>query len=286
MKNYNEMADDVLRRIGEYKSAQKNRRKKAAVISGAVCCGAIAVLAGIGIQKGGFFSIKNTSPEGENNHGAHIISSQESTVSTVPEKHPASESEDSQVSTPAENNTSALTGNYTLQGGTDSASAEPPRRWELYCNQITAKVSAAKRYFDPELYYEKAYTPEQMAEYFGRDFTKIDGLDYAGGYDNFKMTFANDGKIAYDTAVYAYNEGSVEVMLSKIGTPYDCLYQLESNNITTFKTKSGATVKVLAATDGKGFYLADFGYNGLNYRITAENSDSTEFEKIIENVIA
>lgn len=285
MKTYNEMADDVLRRIGEYKSAQKKRRKAAVRISAIVCCGAIAVLAGAGIQKGGFFSVKTDSPGAENNHSGLISAPEESSESTESEKHPASESGDSQVSTPAENNTSALTGNDTLQSGTDSAFAEPPRRWALYCNQITAKVSAAKRYFDPALYYEKTYTPEQMAEYFGRDFTKIYGLDYAGGFENFKIIFANDGKIAYDTAVYAYNEGSVEVMLSKIGTPYDCLYQLESNNITTFKTKNGAFVQVLAGTDGKGFYFADFEYNGINYRITAENSDDSEFVKVIENVI-
>lgn len=260
MKTYNEMADDVLRRIGEYKSAQKKRRKTAVRISAIVCCGAIAVLAGAGIQKGGFFSVKTDSSGAENNHSGLISAPAESSEST--------ESEKQQTTASAADN-----------------SQKPPRSWELYGNKITAQANAAKLHFDPALYYEKKCSSEQMAEYFGRDFTRIDGLEYTGRYENFKIIFANNGKIAYDTSSFTYNNRSVTVLVSKIGTPYDCNYMLESNNVSNFKTKSGALVGVLAGTDGKGFYLADFEYNGINYRITAENSDDSEFVKVIENVI-
>lgn len=55
MKNYDEMAKDVLRQIGEYESQQRNRRivMKKAIIP--VCCVCLVALLGIGLWQGNFF---------------------------------------------------------------------------------------------------------------------------------------------------------------------------------------------------------------------------------------
>ncbi len=60
MKNYNEMANDVLRRIGEHENDQRNRRKvmKKAIIP--ICCFCLVALLGLGLWHGDFFS--NTKP--------------------------------------------------------------------------------------------------------------------------------------------------------------------------------------------------------------------------------
>lgn len=56
MKNYNEMANDVLRRIGEHETLQRNKRKimKKAIIP--ICCFCFVALLGIGLWQSDFFS--------------------------------------------------------------------------------------------------------------------------------------------------------------------------------------------------------------------------------------
>ena len=55
MKNYNEMANDVLRRIREHESEQRNRRKimKKAIIP--ICCFCLVALIGATLWQGNFF---------------------------------------------------------------------------------------------------------------------------------------------------------------------------------------------------------------------------------------
>ena len=60
MKNYNEMANDVFRRIGEYETLQKNRRKVMRKIIIPVCSFCLVALFGIGMWSGNFFD--NTKP--------------------------------------------------------------------------------------------------------------------------------------------------------------------------------------------------------------------------------
>ncbi len=60
MKNFNEMANDVFRRIGEHETLQRNRRKvmKKAIIP--ICCFCLVALLGLGLWQGDFSS--NTKP--------------------------------------------------------------------------------------------------------------------------------------------------------------------------------------------------------------------------------
>ncbi len=55
MKNYNEMSNDVLRRIGEHETEQRNRRKTMKWIITPVCSICLVALLGIGLWQGDFF---------------------------------------------------------------------------------------------------------------------------------------------------------------------------------------------------------------------------------------
>lgn len=60
MKNYEEMANDVLRRIGEHKIEQRKRRNDMKKVIMPICCFCLVALFGIGFWQVGFF--KNPAP--------------------------------------------------------------------------------------------------------------------------------------------------------------------------------------------------------------------------------
>lgn len=55
MKNYNEMANDVLRRIGEYENDQRNRRKVMKKVIIPICCFCLVAILGLGLWQGDFW---------------------------------------------------------------------------------------------------------------------------------------------------------------------------------------------------------------------------------------
>ena len=65
MKNYNEMANDVLRRIGEHENNQRNRRKNMKKVILPICCFCLVAILGIGLWQGDYFS-KTPSVKSEN----------------------------------------------------------------------------------------------------------------------------------------------------------------------------------------------------------------------------
>ncbi len=58
MKNYNEMANAVLRRIGEHETEQRNRRKVMKKVIIPICCFCLVALLGVGLWQGDFFNSK------------------------------------------------------------------------------------------------------------------------------------------------------------------------------------------------------------------------------------
>lgn len=55
MKNYNEMANDVIRRIGEYESDRKRKRRILTRTVSSLCCVCLVALMGFGVWQGGWF---------------------------------------------------------------------------------------------------------------------------------------------------------------------------------------------------------------------------------------
>lgn len=187
------------------------------------------------------------------------------------------------------------------QENSDSPIATDSSSKHLFAiNEITGTMSAALKYYDPALHYDEAWNKNKMAEYLGVDIiSAINALpsgyemEYTGG-EEVSVTYENDGTLVEDRACYEFtgnDHKKVTVLASKLRTPYDCLYQLDSEEETTFKLQNGDVVKVLVAAQHKSettmeyaFYVADFEYNGVYYRIKAENITSWQLDSLIREI--
>lgn len=68
MKNYNEMANDVLRRIGEYEIQQENRRKVMKKVIIPICCFGFVALLGLGLWQG---DLLNNTPSADSKNSVN-----------------------------------------------------------------------------------------------------------------------------------------------------------------------------------------------------------------------
>lgn len=168
-------------------------------------------------------------------------------------------------------------------------------------NEITGQMSSAMKYYDPELHYAKMWDNARIKEYLGVDI--IDAINvmpsgyemkYTGG-ETFAVTYENAGTLVEDRVCYEF-EGrdykKVMVLASKLRTPYDCLYQLDSEKKTSFRLQSGDILQVLVAAQFKpdnaneyAFYVADFEYEGVYYRIEMENIESRYLDRFIRKLL-
>ncbi len=81
---------------------------------------------------------------------------------------------------------------------------------------------------------------------------------------------------------------------SKLGAPNDCIYALNSSEITSIGV-GGKSVEVLfAATVGsdaaaqpekQNLMVADFSCGGVYYRVTAENISISDFYNIVSAIV-
>ena len=89
MKNYNEMANDVLHRIGEYENEQRNRRKVMKKVIIPICCFCLVALLGITLWQGDYFSktpsaqLEDSTVIGEQDYIEPQSSNQSSTMGDI-----------------------------------------------------------------------------------------------------------------------------------------------------------------------------------------------------------
>lgn len=155
-------------------------------------------------------------------------------------------------------------------------------------NKISDTVTGAKLYYDPDLYDERTLTEKEAIEYLGLDFSN---LKFNAKYQGIGMkNIITDklGKIAYDTFAISFGD-NITILTSKKGLPYDCLYELESNDetvITTVNNESASQTTAIVGTDNDGFYYADFSAGNINYRVKMENCNKlSEFYTVVKAVI-
>ena len=168
-------------------------------------------------------------------------------------------------------------------------------KWLCYVNQIDGTASGAPLYLDPAKHYTQNLNNDEIATYFGKNLCSI-GADYKyTGPDFHTVTYNNENVLVRDTASfsYAYANTSFTVMASKITTPYDCIYALEEQRITKVGTANGPVDVLFAATVGgnekqpeiQKLMVADFQYNRVYYRVTAENISVTDFYNIVCSIL-
>lgn len=168
---------------------------------------------------------------------------------------------------------------------------------DLIChlNQIDGIASAAPLYLDPAKHYTKDWDNKQVADYLGLDFSNLGSAYKYVGNANHTVTYNNSGSLVRDLVCFNYKYNDIEFTMaaSKLGVPYDCIYSLSENKTTSVKAKNGMADVLFAASAGENekqpeiqkLMVADFQYNGVCYRVTAENISATEFYNIVNSIL-
>lgn len=289
MKNYNQMANDVLRRIGEYETEQRSKRKVIKRVIMPICCFCLVALLGIGLWQGDF--LKPTPPIelGDSTH--------------IGEKDWVDDNDGS-----GDNND--IDGDFSPNGqeappsdSTNSASSEGSATTDdfdkqlFYVNEIKSTANAALKCRIPEEHYTEIWDEDKTAQYLGVYLNNVGhyGLEYKGD-GNHEVIFHKNGELAHDIMYfrYSFKETEVSVATSKLSYPYDCLYELDENKETTFKLGGKSyTVKFAGSVGSKSeqqaelmeLLVADFESNGVKYRVKAENISHIDFYKIVVSII-
>lgn len=258
MKSYDETVDSVFDRIDKYNS-EKIRRNK--IITKAVvpaCCFCLIALGGIGAWKSGLFK--------------------SGTPGAVPGQ-PVTSYDNAAVS-PAESTSPNSVGSKQL----------------CFANQINGVKSAAPLYLDPAKHYTENWSNAEVTAYMGADLFNL-GAEYKYiGSSSHAVTFSSDGAIARDVINLKYHSKDADFTMSasKLGAPNDCIYALNSSEITSIGV-GGKSVEVLfAATVGsdaaaqpkkQNLMVADFSCGGVYYRVTAENISISDFYNIVSAIV-
>lgn len=158
----------------------------------------------------------------------------------------------------------------------------------LNLNIILGKANGARLYYDPALYDEKTLTEKEALDYLGLDFSTLEISSKYQGVGIKNIITDKFGTVAYDTFSISFGK-NITILTSKVGLPYDCIYELESKNETVFtsvKDKYATQVTAIVGTDNEGFYYSDFSVGGVNYRVSMENCYKTsEFYNVVKSII-
>ena len=262
MKNYDETINSVFERINEYEVEKKHKRKIVTRTVTSLCCFCLVALLGIGVWQSDLFKpMPPTVLDGSSNIG---------------------ELDDS--------------GHQTTDKNDDDSKSL------FIINEITETISAAPKYRDPALHYNEKWNTSEMAVYLGVDlknilvaFNERNEMQYVG-LNEFTTTYENNGVLVEDRSAYESegNDGKrVVILASKLGMPYDCIYQTETDLKTSLRTSgTNETVSLQVYAQAKTgpymeyqMYVIDFEYQGVYYRITAENISPFQLDALILEII-
>lgn len=174
-------------------------------------------------------------------------------------------------------------------------------------NEVTDVLSAAPKYRDPEQHYKETWDVDTMAEYLGIDlysileaFSQKHGMMMFNiGKKQFGVTFENSGQIVEDTSTYQIinnpdkDHSGFFVTASKLRPPYDCMYQTETEIMTTVPIgDSGEALELMicvyrdaVSPENPPKYIADFHYNDVFYRIEAIDISIEQLAELIAQII-
>lgn len=174
-------------------------------------------------------------------------------------------------------------------------------------NEVKSSTAAAKLYFDPAIHCEEEWDENKAAEYFGIDCSKLEfrmpGWEYTGKTDSV-VSYIEDGSLLYDWNYFHYtrwDKQGLTISVGKCTPPYDCIYLLESEAGTPFKTATGGMEVILGGIPkekgveyesviAQNFAMyeqcfADFEQEGVYYRVEATNVTANEFYGIVQDII-
>ena len=256
MKNYNEMANDVLRRIEEHKTVQRNRRKTISRIVTPLCCFCLVALLGFGMWQGGMFEATPPAISGEQTLNGDNTNPNEST---------------------------GLNNNPQNQGGQTDA----PNNNKIVINSIKG-ISADKMNINLAGGDRVEMSIEELCEYYGVDYVPDVPDDITIWPDQCGEIFRRNGgtgEVYWDANLLNFsNEDfsrSVHVEVDKGSyVLQDYLYFKGTEEKSVINN-----VEVLIGLTENGYYYSEFMYNDVGFLIDAEGVTEDEFVAIIASII-
>ena len=258
MKNYNEMANDVLRRIGEHETAQRNRRKTVSRIVTPLCCFCLVALLGFGMWQGGMFGTTPPAISGE-----QTLSGDNSNANP--------------------NESTGLNNEQQNQGG----QTDMPNNNKIVINSIEG-VSADKMNINLGLEDRIVMSIEELCEYYGVDFVPDVPDDIEMWPDQIGDVYKRNGgtgEVYWDHNVLNFsNEDftrSVHVEVDKGSyVLQDYLYFKGTEEKSVINN-----IEVLIGLTESGCYYSEFMYKGVGFLIDAKGVTGEEFVAIIASII-
>lgn len=294
MKTRDEWIRDIHEKADKRLTEQKRRRKVMAGISSLAVCLALALCS--------VFTVPGLIG---NNGLTAIVLESSSTNQTLDSAHSnrtnnSAHSDNPIITPPSSEVNSSASNVYTPSTPSTSNPPIPPvekpnndndTKRLFAANIIINQISAKPKYRDPTEHHKDFWTEAKITEYLGVDLTALSlipaDLTYVPKGD-FRILFHNSGEIAedYQSFIYKGNNRKVEVLVSKISAPYDCIYKLEIDR----ETPVGDTEAVFGVQPNSkdhskyDFCYADFASGGLYYRVKADKLTPLEFYKIVEEI--
>lgn len=287
MKNYEEMAQNVISKYADAKASAERKRKL--IKRGAVTLGSLVIVAALSV---GVWQLKLKD-------NGNIVSGDTSTSSQIIYG-------DANVGTAGgEIDGNGQTGKGEYDGDPNGYSSVPfysgalvdpendPARIIFTINNITGEIGAAKLNFSEDKYYSKTMDLAALEQYFGTDYSNLKGIipkGYEYSETNLRKFYyeIESDKIAYDTAVFSYTKGgqAIRINVSKKGAPYDCVYQLKEET----KSRINETEVLLGGrykedSEVFEFVFAEFSKDGVNYRISFENPDGDDAPTLLYKLL-
>ena len=249
MKNYNEMAKDVFRRIEEHEIEQRNRRKTIRRIITPLCCFCFVALLGFGMWQGGVFDITPSDQTLEDALYPGIKDSFDESKGESP------------------NNTAA--NNKIVINSINGISADKMMINLAVGDRIEMTIEELCEYYGvdyiPDVPNDIKIWPEQIGNIFKRNggtgevYWDANGLNFSNE-DFTRTVHVEVDKGGYVLQDYLYFRGTEEKSVI--------------NN-----------VEVLIGLTENGYYYSEFMYNGIGFLIDAKGVTEDEFISIIQSII-
>ena len=249
MKNYNEMAKDVFRRIEEHEIELRNRRKTISRIITPLCCFCLVALLGFGMWQGGVFNITPSDQTLEDALYPGI-------------KDNFDESKGESPSNPAANNKIVINSISGISADKMMINLAVGDRIEMTIEELCEYYGVD---YIPDVPNDIKIWPDQIGEIFKRNggtgevYWDANGLNFSNE-DFTRTVHVEVDKGSYVLQDYLYFKGTEEKSVI--------------NN-----------VEVLIGLTENGYYYSEFMYNGIGFLIDAKGVMEDEFISIIQSII-
>ncbi len=284
MKSYDETISSVFEKIEARKINEKKKRDRILKVSIPAICLCLLLIAAVLVLDYNKPQIGGGEVVGPNAGGTYTGALEQN------ESDLGDNMMDGDLNGYAWNKDSSVGGEGVVSQAPESQE-NSPIRFAYHANKIIGTVSAAKLNFSEDKYYSSTKTYADLKEYFGKDFKDLDFSTICGTKYNYaereipaKFFYKNDTtEIQYDTVGFYYEgsyydeKESVTILVSKIGTPYDCVYMLEKQTVTELYGVEAIFAFEQDRTNG----YVDFSKDGVNYRILAKAENSDRLGKIL-----